>query len=296
MITPAYLDGRPPATPSDGDGDVDGAEEGVRISVVAESSIPRSAKASWKRSPSWPLPATKASASGRAPSTGPHSKTRISGREPSRRSARRALARPVGSEPSATFKSLLEGFARHPGGVPSDLVSRADARGRAASAGTRRGLVVAPEHGCSPCQRGDCRYSRSVEPRIVVALGAVRGPCAGRCFAGRRRTDIEHAVALSEVRDSGLCTATRRRFACAPLNLTLAGPDVNRNLKKRHDTAQRTPSTNRCRGRDNGMPATMARRAIPPMSAAASATQSPSARSMAVGTGRFSGRSGSLRP
>lgn len=119
----------------------------------------------------------------------------------------------------------------------------------AASAETWRGLAVAPEHRCSPYQRNDYRYSQSVEPRIVAALGAVYGPYTGRCFADRRETDIEHIVALSEAHDSGLCAAdaaTRRRFASDLLNLTLAGPDVNRNRKKHHDAAQWMPLMNRC--------------------------------------------------
>ena len=119
----------------------------------------------------------------------------------------------------------------------------------AASAETWRGLVVAPEHRCSPYQRSDYRYSQSVEPHIVAALGAVYGPYTGRCFASRRETDIEHIVALSEAHDSGLCAAaagTRRRFASDLLNLTLAGPDVNRNRKKHHDATQWMPPMNRC--------------------------------------------------
>ncbi len=38
----------------------------------------------------------------------------------------------------------------------------------------------------------------------------------------------------------------RRRFASDLLNLTLAGPDVDRNRKKHHDAAQWMPSMNRC--------------------------------------------------
>ena len=82
-----------------------------------------------------------------------------------------------------------------------------------------------------------------------AALGAVYGPYTGRCFADRRKTDIEHIVALSEAHDSGLCaadTGTRWRFASDLLNLTLAGPDVNRNRKKHHDAAQWMPPMNRC--------------------------------------------------
>lgn len=80
----------------------------------------------------------------------------------------------------------------------------------------------------------------------MAALGAVYGSYTGRCFSDRRETDIEHIVALSGAHDSGLCAATRRRFASDLLNLTLAGPDVNRNRKKHHDAAQWMPSMNRC--------------------------------------------------
>ena len=82
------------------------------------------------------------------------------------------------AEPGTTFKSLPVRFARHPGSVPSDFVSRAEAH------------------------------------------------------------------------DSGLCTAdaaTRRRSASDLPNLTLAGPDVNRNRKKHHDAAHWMPQMNRCR-------------------------------------------------
>ena len=119
----------------------------------------------------------------------------------------------------------------------------------AVSAETWRGLVVAPEHRCSPYERSDYRYSQSVEPRIVAALGTVYGPYTGRCFSDRRETDIEHIVALSEAHDSGLCAVDadmRRRFASDLLNLTLASPDVNRNRKKHHDAAQWMPQMNRC--------------------------------------------------
>ena len=41
----------------------------------------------------------------------------------------------------------------------------------ASAAETWRGLVVAPEHRCSPYDRHDYPYPQSVEPRIVEALG-----------------------------------------------------------------------------------------------------------------------------
>ena len=79
-----------------------------------------------------------------------------------------------------------------------------------ASAETWRGLVVAPEHRCAPYQRSDYRYSQSVEPRIVAALGAVYGlirgaasPTGGRPTSStsspcRRRTTAGYAPPTPE--------------------------------------------------------------------------------------------------
>ena len=112
-----------------------------------------------------------------------------------------------------------------------------------------RGLVVAPEQRCSPYDADDYRYPQSVEGRIVAELGGVYGPYTGRWFASKSDTDIEHVVARSEAHDSGLCAAdlaTRRRFATDLLNLTLAGPRVNRYEKVDRDAAEWQPAQNRC--------------------------------------------------
>ena len=112
-----------------------------------------------------------------------------------------------------------------------------------------RGLVVAPEQRCSPYDAADYRYPQSVEDQIVAELGGVYGPYTGRWFAGKSDTDIEHMVARSEAHDSGLCgadLATRRRFATDRLNLTLAGPRVNRYEKVDRDAAEWLPAQNRC--------------------------------------------------
>ena len=55
------------------------------------------------------------------------------------------------------------------------------------AAETYRGNEVAPERRCAPYDRGDYRYSQSVEARIVASIGQVYGPYTGRCFAGRLR-------------------------------------------------------------------------------------------------------------
>ena len=77
-----------------------------------------------------------------------------------------------------------------------------------ASAETWRGLTVAPERGCSLCDRKrDYLYPQSVKQEIMRALGAVYGPYAGTCFASSRETGIEHVVATSEAHASGRCAA-----------------------------------------------------------------------------------------
>ena len=117
---------------------------------------------------------------------------------------------------------------------------------------TWRGLVVAPEHRCSPYNQRDYHYPQSVEPRIVAEIGKIYGPYSGRCFANRYETDIEHIVARSEAHDSGLCAAdraTRRRFASDLLNLTLASPGVNgcsKSGKCAKDATEWLPPWNQC--------------------------------------------------
>ena len=88
-----------------------------------------------------------------------------------------------------------------------------------------------------------------MEDRIVAELGGVYAPYTGRWFASDSETDIEHIVARSEAHDSGLCAAdaaTKRRFATDLLNLTLAGPRVNRYQKVDNDAAEWLPPQNRC--------------------------------------------------
>ena len=56
-------------------------------------------------------------------------------------------------------------------------------------------------------------------------------------------------MARSEAHDSGLCAAsaeTKRRFARDLLNLTLAGPRVNRYEKRDRDAADWLPDRNQC--------------------------------------------------
>ena len=117
------------------------------------------------------------------------------------------------------------------------------------AAETYRGIDVAPEHRCAPYDRGDYRYSPSLEPRIVAAIGEVYGPYTGTCFRNTSETDIEHMVAISEAHDSGLCGASasvKAAFASDLLNLTLASPRVNRHGKSGRDVAEWMPDLNAC--------------------------------------------------
>ena len=117
-----------------------------------------------------------------------------------------------------------------------------------ASAETYRGLTIAPESRCTPYHPSDYPYPQSVEARIVAALGgAIYGPYTGTYFRSTRDTDIEHIVARSEARDSGLCAApapVKAAFARDLLNLTLAHPRPNRDQKIGKDVAEWTPVVN----------------------------------------------------
>ena len=133
------------------------------------------------------------------------------------------------------------------------MLLTSSAPGDGSQGGSWRGVAVAPEHRCAPYARNDYPYSQSVEARIVASMGGrIYGPYTGRYFASTRQTDIEHIVAFSEAHDSGLCaadSATRRRFASDPLNLTLAAPAVNRcgaSGKCGLDAAEWLPPVNRC--------------------------------------------------
>ena len=133
------------------------------------------------------------------------------------------------------------------------VLAAAAAPAETAGPETWRGLIVAPEHRCSPYDRAGYPYPPTIEAQIVAAQGGeVYTPYTGRLFSDTRRTDIEHIVALSEAHDSGLCAASaelRRRFATDLLNLTLASPAVNRcgaGAKCAFDAAEWLPPVNRC--------------------------------------------------
>ena len=115
---------------------------------------------------------------------------------------------------------------------------------------TWRGLVVAPDHRCSPYDpKRDYPYPQSIERHIVRPLDAVYGSHTATCFVSTGEADIENIVAASEAHDSCLCArdrATRFRFASDLGNLTLALPHINRYQKSGKEAAEWLPDRNRC--------------------------------------------------
>ena len=112
-----------------------------------------------------------------------------------------------------------------------------------------RGLTVAPESRCSPYEPTHYSYPQSLEREIPAAIGVIWSPYTEQIFDSLRETDIEHIVARSEAHDSGLCSKTnvrRRQFSQDLLNLTLADPTLNRDIKGDKDAADWLPERNRC--------------------------------------------------
>ena len=118
-----------------------------------------------------------------------------------------------------------------------------------ATSNTWRGLVVAPENRCQPYDSSDYPYSQSLETQLTTTYQGVYGPYTGKWFSSRSETDIEHIVAKSEAHDSGLCSASsqqKKTFSGDLLNLTLAGPKLNRYQKSGKDASEWVPPVNKC--------------------------------------------------
>lgn len=123
---------------------------------------------------------------------------------------------------------------------------------------TWRGLVVAPEHQCSPYNRKDYSYYPQSLKRLIqeemgrAASGGWYGMYEARIFpdGSGSETVIEHIVALSEAHDSGMCARSkeeRKAFASDLNNLTLATAQLNgQNQKGAKDAAEWLPENARC--------------------------------------------------
>ena len=111
---------------------------------------------------------------------------------------------------------------------------------------TWRGLVVAAEVECTDYAPANFRHSQSVEKKIADSLGGWWSPYDGTEFSNQE-SDIEHIVAKSEARDSGLCGASaemQKRFTNDMDNLTLATDTLN-SKKGAKDAAGWRPEHNR---------------------------------------------------
>ena len=90
------------------------------------------------------------------------------------------------------------------------------------------------------------RYQRH-ERSVYLELGMDETPYTCAAIGGNlRSTDVEHIVALSEAHDSGLPPDRMLAFSGDPLNLTVAAPRENRNIKSDKDAAEYLPPRNRC--------------------------------------------------
>lgn len=106
------------------------------------------------------------------------------------------------------------------------------------------GLVVEPEVACPSYRAGDWPYPEDLDERYAERIGGYFAPYTGRVFGNAREVDIEHIVARHEAAQSGACgwsVDQRRAFASDPLEITIAAPRVNRQLKSDRDPAEWMP-------------------------------------------------------
>jgi len=111
------------------------------------------------------------------------------------------------------------------------------------------GLDVKKEDWCTDYDRDDYPYPRSIEIAVVKHQGGLFSPYDMTCFDSRRDSDVEHIVAIAEAHRSGMCGRTKSEkseFSSDVLNLTLASPYVNREVKKAKDATGWMPDSNKC--------------------------------------------------
>ena len=106
------------------------------------------------------------------------------------------------------------------------------------------GLVVAPEHRCTPYVEKDYRYPSMELKDRLLRLQPLISPYTGRVFNSLHAADLEHICARAEAHDSGMCAmsdSVRHAFVRDPLNQTFAAPSVNRWQKRSDDVAEWRP-------------------------------------------------------
>ena len=106
------------------------------------------------------------------------------------------------------------------------------------------GLVVAPEHRCTPYDEKDYRYPSMELKDRLLRLQPLISPYTGRVFNSLHAADLEHICARAEAHDSGMCAmsdSVRHAFVRDPINQTFAAPSVNRWQKRSDDVAEWRP-------------------------------------------------------
>ena len=108
-------------------------------------------------------------------------------------------------------------------------------------------LTLAPEVDRAGYKRPTTNRYQRHERAVYLFLDMDKTPYTCALIDGNlRSTDVEHIVALSEAHDSGLSPARMLDFSGDPLNLTVAMPRENRNVKNDKDAADYMPPRNRC--------------------------------------------------
>ena len=108
-------------------------------------------------------------------------------------------------------------------------------------------LIIAAEQAREGYQRPTTNRYQRHERDVYLSLGMDRTPYTCTAIDGDlTRVDVEHIVALSEAHDSGLLASMMLAFSGDPLNLTVAMPGENRNVKSDKDASGYLPPHNRC--------------------------------------------------
>ena len=108
-------------------------------------------------------------------------------------------------------------------------------------------LDLAPERDRTGYERPTTNRYQRHERAVYRELGMDRTPYTCTAIGGDlTRVDVEHIVALAEAHDSGLPASMMLEFSGDPLNLTVAMPRENRNVKSAKDAADYLPPRNRC--------------------------------------------------
>ena len=106
------------------------------------------------------------------------------------------------------------------------------------------GVRVAPEQACPSYSGRNWPYAADLDVRHAEAVGGYFAPYTRRVFDHAGQVDIEHIVPRHEAAKSGACGWPRERkreFANDALEITIAGPMVNRRLKSDRDPSEWMP-------------------------------------------------------